>query len=86
MKTAADPFEALTAAVGRPMRRTTAKPVVMTQMSVTIDAYTILARAIEAGIRRGVSKAHKHTGATPEDVITHCATEAMASLSDVLKF
>ena len=89
-KPPADAFEALTDAVGRPMRREkamTRKAVVMTHATVTLDAYALVARAVSEGVAYGIQRAHKHCAAPAREVIAeNVEREVMNALCEVMKF
>lgn len=54
---------------------------------LSFNAYAIIARAVEEGVRMGVHRAHKHTS-TPsaEVVIENAEREVMTALCEVLQF
>lgn len=65
----------------------TQKPVVATHQSVTIDAYTIIARAVSEGVRYGITRAHKHTASPEREAVAeNVEREVMNALAEVLKF
>lgn len=77
MKPASDQFEALTDAVGRPMRRQT----------VGVNLYAIVARAVEEGVSYGIQRAHKYSAAPDRETIADNVEQAVLNaLCEVLDF
>ena len=55
--------------------------------AIRIDAYKIVTRAVEEGVRCGMSRAHKHTGSpTPDDIAESIEQAVINALCDVLRF
>jgi len=55
--------------------------------SIKINAYEIVARAVETGAAMGVSRAYKYSDAPTHDAIANSVEEeVMNALSDVLVF
>jgi hypothetical protein len=54
---------------------------------VTINAYEVIDRAVEEGLKRGYYRAHKHADNPSEDsLLNEMKTAVMGSLSEILNY
>lgn len=55
--------------------------------ALRINAYAVLERAVEEGVRYGLRRAHKHTESpSQEDIEENVSREVMTTLSEVFVF
>jgi acyl-[acyl carrier protein]--UDP-N-acetylglucosamine O-acyltransferase len=57
------------------------------QDTVRINAYAVISDAVELGVDRGITRAHKHTNSPDINLLRECLYDAvMAELCETLKF
>ena len=65
----------------------TMKPKVAVSATVRLDAYAVIAEAVEGGVRLGWNRAHKHMETPGEALIQEHITDAvLLHLTEVLVF
>lgn len=58
---------------------------VHTKATIMVDAYRVIARAVEEGVKYGWNRAHKHTdNPRPDHVQSEIESAVMNSLSEVI--
>lgn len=54
---------------------------------ITVDAYAVLSRAVEEGVRYGWDRSHKHTDTpTPTDIQDQITNAVMNAVCEYFKF